>query len=238
MKSEFNKIGISDELDIPRIKHLLKIGFFAAIIVLAGDILIGYGAADSDIAGIPVTFARYLSVSDGRLFWAAILGMIGIPIECLCYFAVYRLIAPKSAKYAHAYRAGIFGCMIFGACGVHVPCSAAVYFLKKMYAQNPDTALDEALKFILYFMLPATVLFLIFFAVLNITQIAAVAKGLTPLPKWAWIFNVLFGILAAAIFKLPNLPLTNGLAAGWISLGNFWTFGGLLIMLEKNGAKK
>ncbi|MCM1167054.1 MAG: hypothetical protein NC401_13700, partial [Ruminococcus sp.] len=210
MKSEFNRIGISDELNIPRIKHLLKIGFFAAFLVLAGDILIGYGAADSEISGIPATFARYLSVSDGRLFWAALLGMIGIPLECLCYFAVYRLIAPKSPKYAHAYRAGIFGSLIFGACGVHVPCSAAVYFLKKMYAQNPDTALDEALKFILYFMLPATAVFLIFFFILNITQIAAFAKGLTPLPKRAWTFNVLFGLLAAAIFKLPNLPLTNG----------------------------
>lgn len=238
MKDGFNKIGISDELDLPRIKQLMKIGLFAAFMVLAGDILIGYGAADTAVAGIPATFARYLSVSDGRLFWAAILGMIGIPIECLCYFAIYRLIAPKSPKHAHAYRAGIFGSMIFGACGVHVPCSAAVYFLKKMYAQNPDTALDEALKFILYFMLPATVVFLIFFAVLNITQIMAFAKGLTPLPKRAWIFNVLFGLLAAAIFKIPNLPLTNGLAAGWISLGNLWTFGGLLILLKKSEARK
>ncbi|MCM1055010.1 MAG: hypothetical protein NC394_05725 [Bacteroides sp.] len=238
MKSDFNKIGISDELDIPRIKHLMKIGLFAAFMVLAGDILIGYGAADSAVSGIPATFARYLSVSDVRLFWAALLGMIGIPIECLCYFAVYRLIAPKSPKYAHAYRAGIFGSLIFGACGVHVPCSSAVFFLKKMYEQNPDTALEEALKFILYFMLPATVLFLIFFVVLNITQITAFAKGLTPLPKWAWIFNVLLGILAAAILKLPNLPLTNGLAAGWISLGNLWTFGGLLIILKKNEVRK
>ncbi|MCM1334778.1 MAG: hypothetical protein NC084_06625 [Bacteroides sp.] len=238
MKSDFNRIGISDELDTARIRHLMKVGLFAAFMVLAGDILIGYGAANSEIAGIPATFARYLFVSDARLFWAALLGMIGIPIECLCYFSIYRLIAPKSARYAHIYRAGIFGSMIFGACGVHVPCSAAVYFLKKMYAQSPETALNEALKFILYFMLPATVVFLIFFAVLNIAQIAAFAKGLTPLPRWAWIFNVLFGLLAAAIFKLPNLPLTNGLAAGWISLGNLWTFGGLLILLKKEGAKK
>lgn len=98
----------------------------AAVMALAGDMLLGYGAAKTEVSGIPVTFARYLTVSDGRIFWSAILGMTGIPLECLCYFAIYRLIAYKSEKYAHTYRTGIFGCLIFGGCGVHVPCCAVV----------------------------------------------------------------------------------------------------------------
>ncbi|MCM1263476.1 MAG: hypothetical protein NC313_12235 [Butyrivibrio sp.] len=232
-ENHFNNIGISSELDMPRIRHLMKIGLVAAFMVLAGDMLLGYGAAKTEVYGIPVTFARYLDVSDIRIFWSALLGMIGIPLECLCYFAIYRLIAGKSEKYAHTYRAGIFGCLIFGGCGVHVPCCMMVYFMKKMAALSPDTAYEMTVKFLTYFLAPATLVFLIFFFILFVTQIMAFAKGFTPLPKWTWIFSVLFGILAAAVLKIPNLPLTNAFATGWISLGNLWMFGGLLFVTKK-----
>ena len=232
-ENHFNSIGISSELDMPRIRHLMKIGLVAAVMVLTGDMLLGYGAADSAVSGIPVTFARYLAVSDGRIFWSALLGMIGIPLECLCYFAIYRLIAYKSEKYAHTYRAGIFGCLIFAGCGVHVPCCAVVYFLKKMYELNPDKALEMTMEYLTYFLAPATVLFVVFFFILTTTQIKAFAKGLTPLPRWAWVFSVLIGLPMAAVLKIPNLPLTNALATGWISIGNLWMFGGLLLITGK-----
>lgn len=232
-ENHFNDIGIGSELDMPRIRHLMKIGLVAAVMVLIGDMLLGYGAADTAESGIPVTFARYLNVSDGRIFWSAVLGLIGIPLECLCYFAVYRLIAHKSEKYAHTYRTGIFGCLIFGGCGVHVPCCAVVYFLKKMYEFSSDKAFEMTVEFLAYFLAPATVVFLVFFLILTVTQIRAFAKGLTPLPKWTWIFSVLFGLLMAAILKAPNLPLTNALATGWISIGNIWMFGGLLLITKR-----
>lgn len=94
----FNSIGIESKLDMPRIRHLFKIGLIAAFMVLAGDMILGWGAAEESVNGIPPFLARYLTVSDTRLLWAAILGMIGIPMECLCYFGIYRLIASKSEK--------------------------------------------------------------------------------------------------------------------------------------------
>ncbi len=227
---KFNNIGISSELDMPRIRHLMKIGLVAGFMVLIGDMLLGYGALDTAVSGIPATFARYLAVSDRRIFWSAVLGLIGIPMECLCYFAVYRLIVQGSEKYAHTYRVGIFGCLIFGGCGVHVPCCAAVYFLKKMYEYSPDTALEVTAKFLVYFLVPAMALFFVFFLILVVTQMKAFAKGLTPLPKWAWVFSVLVGLPTVLILRIPNLPLTNALAAGWISIGNIWMFGGLLFL--------
>lgn len=231
-RESFNPIGISGELDMPRIRHLLKIGLFAGVMVLLGDMLLGYGASDTAVAHIPATFARYLSVSDGRIFGSAVLGLIGIPLECLCYFAVYRLIAQKSEAYAHAYRAGIFGCLIFGGCGVHVPCCAAVFFLKKAYGFDPDGTFEMTVSYLTYFLVPAMALFLIAFLILTVTQMRAFAKGLTPLPKQAWVFSVLFGLLAAVLLKIPNLPLTNALATGWISIGNLWMFGGLLYLTK------
>jgi hypothetical protein len=40
-KSDFNDIGISRELDWPRIKKLLTIGLFASVLHLAGDLILG-----------------------------------------------------------------------------------------------------------------------------------------------------------------------------------------------------
>lgn len=227
------EIGIGGEPDMPRARHLMKIGLVIAVVALVGDILLGYGTADAAESDIPVMLARYLTVSDKRIFWSAFLGMIAIPLECLCYFSIYRLIAAKSEKYAHTVRAGILGCAVFDGCGVHVPCCAAVYFMKKIYELDPDRAVEMTMKFMAYFLALATTLFLIFFLILTVTQIKAIVHGLTPFPKWAWVFSILGGLLAAAILKIPNLPLTNGLATGWINIGNIWMFGGLLLLTYK-----
>lgn len=235
---KFNDIGINSELDMPRVRHLMKVGLIAAFIALAGDMLLGWGTVGESVNGIPLYLARYLTVSDTRIFWSAILGMAGIPIECLCYFGIYRLIVGKSEKYAHRYRTGIIGSLIFGACGVHIPCCAAAYFMKKMYALNPAAAFEETVKFMSCFLLPATVLFMIFFLYMMITQIRAFAKGFTPLPSWCWIFTVIFGMVAAIFLKIPNLPLTNALAVGWINIGNIWMFGGLLLVIGRKGQEK
>ena len=58
-KSQFNDIGISSELDMPRIRHLMKIGLATGFMALIGDILLGYGASDAAVSGIPATLARY-----------------------------------------------------------------------------------------------------------------------------------------------------------------------------------
>ena len=229
----FNNIGISGELDMPRIRHLMKFGLITAFVGLAGDMILGWGTAKESVKGIPSFLARYLTVSDTRIFLSAILGMIGIPMVCLCYFAIYRLIAAKSEKYAHRYRTGIIGSLAFGACGVHIPCCAVVYFMKKIYAISPNAVLEETVKFATYFLIPATVLFMIFFLYMVVTQIYAFAKGLTPLPKYCLIFTVLFGVVIALPLKLVNAPLTNALASGWINLGNIWMFCGLLVETKK-----
>ena len=52
--------------------------------LIGGDMLLGWGTVDESLTGIEQYFSRYLSVSDTRIFWAALLGMIGITIETLC----------------------------------------------------------------------------------------------------------------------------------------------------------
>ncbi len=225
---------MNERLDWPRIQHLLKLGILASLMVLMGDMLLGWGVSDPSATELPAMFTRYLSVSAGRIFASALLGLIGIPIECLCWFAVYRMIKSYSEKDAHAYRAGIIGCLAFGGCGVHVPCCMAVYLLKHFYADDPATAMQETLYFIGWFLLPATVIFLVFFLLAAIVQIRAFSSGHTPLPRRCWVFSVLFGFVFAVVMRtIGNYGLTNALATGWISIGNLWMMCGLLIASRK-----
>ena len=158
---DYNNIGISGEYDRDRVRHLLKIGIFSAILVLIGDMLLGWGTTDETLSGMEQYFSRYIGVSNARIFWSALLGMIGIPTECLCYFAIYRMIAPGSPKYAHIYRSGIFGMLIFGAF-VHVMCCAVIWHFKSHLIYNAETAgyemqtaTDITMSFAGAFLLPA-----------------------------------------------------------------------------------
>ena len=221
-------------LDWQRIRHLLKLGVVASLMVLTGDMLLGWGVSDSNVTEIPALFTKYLLVSDGRIIASALLGLIGIPVECLCWFAVYRMIKSYSEKDAHAYRAGIIGCLAFGGCGVHVPCCMAVYLMKHFYADNPATVMQETWRFIGWFLLPATGIFIVFFLLAAVVQIKAFRSGHTPLPRRCWMFSVLFGFIFAVLMKtIGNYGLTNALATGWISIGNLWMMSGLLIASEK-----
>ena len=108
--------------------------------------------------------------------------------------------------------------------------------LKHFYADDPATAIQETLGFIGWFLLPATVIFLVFFLLAAVTQIRAFAKGHTPLPRRCWVFSVLFGFVFAVVMRLiGNYGLTNALATGWISIGNLWMMSGLLSASRKVG---
>lgn len=227
-----------EALDWKRIRHLMKLGIFAALMVLAGDMLLGWGVHDASKTGMEGFLSAYLTLPDGRIFWSSFLGFLGIPLEALCYFSVYRLIKPRSEKYAHMYRSGILGVLAFAGCGVHVPCLACVFFYKYMAAASPDTALDASIRFGLYFLLPGMILFFIFWIVHHIAHIRAFAKGLTPYPAWCWIFCPAVGMALTMLLKfLPETALRNALTAAWISIGNLWMFAGLLALSKKAEAK-
>ena len=149
-------------------------------------------------------------------------------LEGLSYFGVYRLMAERSPKTAHTYRAGIFGYVIFGGCGFHIPVCAMTFLARH------DLAEDLLLQYAAYFVLPAFTLFWIFFLVLEITQIRAFAKGMTPYPRWCWVFSPPVGMAAAmALQVFGNQPWINALSCAWIGVGNVWMFGGLLAAMKK-----
>ena len=224
----FNDIGISRQLDWPRIRHLFRLGLFGALFTLIGDMILGWGIEDVNLTGLARMLSAYTGTSDGGIFAAALLGLFGITLEGLCYFGVYRLFAERAPQEAHRYRAGIFGYVIFGGCGFHVPVCAMVFLSKH------GLAAELVWKYVVYFVLPAFALFWIFFLILAVTQIQVFAGGQTPYPKWCWIFSLPVGMAAAMLLNIfGNLPWVNALACAWISVGNVWMFSGLLAMMKR-----
>lgn len=232
--SEFNNIGIDGKLDWARIAKLLRIGLFASIIVFIGDWILGYGVENESLTGVERMLSAFIHRSDIELFWASFLGVVGISLEGLCYFGIYRLMAEQSLKHAHMYRTGIFGYLIFGPCGMHVLCVAVAYIYDNLLRAAPAEAFDVAMRFAKLFMMPTACLFTLFFVILSVTQILAFVKGLTPYPKWCWIFCLPVGMIIAMLFKvLGNYAFVNAVLTAWISVGNIWMFGGLLFTMNK-----
>ena len=220
--------------DWDRITHMFKIGILASLLALiGGDMLLGWGTADMPLSGMEQYFSRYLTVSDIRIFWSGLLGMIGITLETMCFFGVYRIIASVSDSYAHVYRAGLIGMLAFGSF-CHVMCCATIYYHNALYRIDPGIAIEETMKFAKYFLIPVSGIFFVFFLVMNIAQIMAFAKGKTPYPKWCFIFTMLIGFVDIAAMRLAgNRPWAYALSTGWLSIGSLVTFTGLLINMPK-----
>lgn len=66
--TDFNDIGISRALDLPRIKKLLLIGLFASVLHFAGDMILGWGVEDETLTGIMRMLSAYTATSDGGIF--------------------------------------------------------------------------------------------------------------------------------------------------------------------------
>lgn len=180
--ADFNDIGIPRQLDWPRVRKLLTIGVFGALLHLTGDLILGWGVEDESLTGLFRTLSAYTATRDGGILASALLGLLGMTLEGLSLFGVYRLMAERSPRDAHRYRSGILGYLIFGACGFHVPTCALVFLGKQGLPE------ETLARFALYFLLPATALFWVFFLLLAVTQIAAFAKGRTPYPRWCWVW--------------------------------------------------
>ena len=89
---------------------------------------------------------------------------------------------------------------------------------------------DIALKYLLYFLLLVTAVFMVFFIGANVVQFIAFIRGRTPFPKWYCVFNLLLG---KAVFngarRLGNTVLINGIGTSNMSLGAIVMFTALLL---------
>ena len=229
-----NTIGIDHNLDRPRIKKLLTIGLFASILTGIGDFLLGYAdsTAGSNIATSVMASAPNLQ--DWQMIVGGLLGFFGIFLVGLSFFAIFRLMADAAPKYAHLYRAGIFGYIWLAPVGCHM--NVGLLNLAYKYLLQADDALAAKAANLLFFGFgqPVYLLLIFFWLPMMIIQFKAFSKGLTPYPKKARWFCVLIGAVPALVLSVilgPETALGAGIGTIFLSFGNAFMFGGLLATL-------
>ena len=229
-----NTIGIDHNLDRPRIRKLLTIGLFASVLTGIGDFLLGYGESTAGSSIATSVMASAPNLADWQMIVGGLLGFFGIFLEGLACFAVYRLMADTAPKYAHLYRAGIFGYIWLAPVGCHL--NVGVLNLAYKYLLQADEALAAETADLLFFGFsqPVYLLLAIFWLPMMIIQFKAFSKELTPYPKKAKWFCVLIGAvpaLALSVILGPGTALGAGIGTMFLSFGNAFMFGGLLAAL-------
>ena len=93
---------------------------------------------------------------------------------------------------------------------------------------------DIALKYLLYFLLLVTAVFMVFFIGANVVQFIAFIKGQTPFPNCYCVFNMLIGqAVFNAVRLFGNTALINGIGISNKSLGAIIMYTALLLGWRK-----
>ncbi len=229
-----NTIGINNNLDRARIRKLLAIGLCASVMTGAGDFLLGFGeeVRGDTLASNVMSNAMYLS--DGQLIWGGLLGFVGLFLEGLACFAIYRLMTDKAPKYAHIYRAGVFGYIWLAPIGCHMNVGILNMAYKYLLMNEPVLANQIGNKLLIAFSIPVWILLIAFWMPMIIVQFEAFSKGQTPYPVYAKWFNLFVGAVPALVIGMligNDNPWGPAIGTMFLSFGNAWTFGGLLCTL-------
>lgn len=164
----------------------------------------------------------------------SLLGMFGIFLEGLACFGIYRLMADAAPKYAHIYRAGVFGYIWLAPIGCHLNMGILNMVYKYLLPLDAATAELVADRLFWWFSQPVYVLLAIFWLPMIIIQFKAFSKGLTPYPAYAKWFNVILGCIPAFLLSAivgMNTALGAAIGTMFLSFGNAFMFGGLLAAL-------
>ena len=229
-----NTIGINHNLDRARIKKLLAIGLFASVMTGIGDFLLGYADEQPGVNFAASVMAGAPNLTDGQMIAGGLLGFFGIFLEGLACFAVYRLMADAAPKYAHLYRAGIFGYIWLAPVGCHMNVGVLNMAYKYLLLADETIAYRAAQPLFYGFSLPAYLLLVLFWLPMMVVQFKAFAKGLTPYPTKAKWFTVLLGAVPAFVLCAlagPGTALGAAFGTMFLSFGNAFMFGGLLATL-------
>lgn len=219
-----------------RIKKLLIIGIISSLItIFGGEIPIGWVVnpeADNEMLSIIMGYGK---LSLPQLACGVLFGGIGIPMQYYGYKAVSEIAEiggnTKCSKLIHL---GAVSIAFLGGI-VHVMCVALMYILKFDPVQPSGSIPQSSLDFMLWLVLPITVVFMLIYLPMTIAMIIPVVKGKTVLPKWAAVFNPLASkvIIPIAALFLPNTKFVNALNMADMGLGSLITFVGLLVLLKK-----
>lgn len=183
----------------------------AAVTVLGGELPLGWYVRPEVGDMLQSQFAGYGSVSMPHIASGIFFGGIGIALQGFGYEGISRLLyrdtdCKRTARLTHI---GALFCGMFGPL-VHILCAAGMYFCK-------SGSTDELLRFMLYFVMPITVVFMPVYMAMMIALFIAVIRGKTGLPRWSAVLN------PAVVMMLVNIAasfLGNSHAANALQMAN------------------
>lgn len=228
-----NTIGIENNLDRVRIRKLLAIGLLASVLTGVGDFLLGFAEETAGVDLATSVMSSAPNLTDGQMIAGSLLGMFGIFLEGLACFGIYRLMADAAPRYAHLYRAGIFGYIWLAPIGCHLNMGILNLAYKYLLLADAEIAVKAAGPLFYGFSQPVYILLILFWLPMIVIQFKAFAKGFTPYPFHAKWFNVIVGSVPVLVISqlMPHTALAAGIGTMFLSFGNGFMFGGLLASL-------
>jgi len=120
------------------------LGLIASLITFSGDMLLGYIQVENP-EKLLMNFSLTLPLS--RILWGGFLGVIGIPLQCIGYWQIYKLMKEGSKTLSKLYNVGIWGWLVMAACGVHLNCAVVMLIYKQLYSTDAILAHNVATTF-------------------------------------------------------------------------------------------
>ncbi len=213
----------------------LTIGMFGALLTLVGDCLMGAAKFPDGANMIEGYFAIALDMPAWRPSLGGLIGFVGICLEFPGLMSICPLIREQMPRGGSFYKLAMYVYLALGGGAVHLPCGVFMWIYKAVAeAAGAEIGRDIALRYLLYFLLPASAVFGVFFVGASAVQFVAFAKGRTPFPKWYCMFNLLIGkAVFNAVRRLGNTALINGIGTSNMSLGAIVMFTALLLGWRK-----
>ncbi len=213
----------------------LKIGLIGAVLTLIGDLLIGAAKFPDGAGMIDGYFAAALAMPAWRPVLGGLIGFAGICLEFPGLMTICPLIREKTPRGGRFYEFAMYVYLAAGGGAVHLPCGVFMWLYRSVTEAAGQAAGHEiALRYLLYFLLPVTVVFGAFFLGANAVQFIAFIRGRTPFPKWYCVFNLLIGkAVFNSVRQFGNTALINGIGTSNMSLGAIVMFAALLLGWKK-----
>lgn len=216
-------------------RKFLLIGLFGAFLTLVGDLLIGYIKFPEGVGMLDGYFAAALMLPVWRPIVGGMIGFLGVSLEFLGLMTLYPLLKRKMPKGAAFYKLSMYVYLAVAGGAVHLPCGVLMWLYHSVTdAAGQETGYHIALQYVLYFILPVTIVFFVFFVGSSIIQFLAIVKGCTPFPRWYALFNLLImSVFFNAFRRIGNYAIVNGIGTSNKSLGAIILFIALFIGFGK-----
>lgn len=223
-----------------KVQRWLLIGILGGALSFLGDLFLGWMVYPETGNFYTALIASCGDLSDLRLGLGGFFGAAGIPLSFFGFWAIGVIISESSPKHAKLVQIGAASMAFWGA-AVHLMCTAAMFLLKTEANVAAGSTILEAipersLAFLIYIVLPVTLLLMIPYAIACVLIFINIAAGRTSLPRWICVFNPL--IFKVVINLLSNIGINNcvfnGIHMSNMSFGALVTFSAVLLSPKSN----